>query len=128
MINFTRRQLAEYAAAELAAGREGVMDQLAAYLVDTGRSKEATLLVRDIETALQGRGVVVADVTSAYGLGEAERSAITKLLEEKYVTKQVYLHELVDPSLLGGIKIRAASEEYDGSLQRKINRLKTVKV
>ena len=60
MAQLTRRQLAQYGAAELLNGNMAVVQELAAYLVETKRSKEADMLVRDIESALADQGVIVA--------------------------------------------------------------------
>ena len=68
MTTLSRRHLAQYAAEKLAQGDRSVVEQLAAYLVASRRTKEAELLVRDIERWLETNGVVVARVTSAHEL------------------------------------------------------------
>jgi F0F1-type ATP synthase delta subunit len=69
----SRRKIAAYAADKLAAGAASkkVLSEVAAYLIEMRRTREIDLLVRDIEDALEVRGIVVADVTSAYPLTEA---------------------------------------------------------
>ena len=64
----SRRSLAEYIADRLVAGDTTVIEQLAAYLIETRRTKQVDLYVSDIEYALIDRGVVIADVTSAHHL------------------------------------------------------------
>lgn len=127
MIRYTRRQLALYVADALSRGEE-VIPQLAAYLIESGRTKEAGLLVWDIEKVLEKHGTVVAKTTSARELDEAERADIEDLLKSRYNAKQVVMKTSVDETLLGGVVIRTASDEFDGSLQRSINRLKALKV
>ena len=128
MIQFTRRQLAGYAAEQLLAGNSAVINELASYLFETKRTKEVPLLVRDIESALQDSGVLVADVAGAHGLDDKSRSEVSALLQQKYGTAHIQLREHVDPSLLGGLTIRTADEAFDGSLRRSINQLKAMKV
>ena len=53
----SRRALAQHTAEQLLAGDKQALPRLAAYIVDAGRRKEATLIARDIERALLGHGV-----------------------------------------------------------------------
>lgn len=126
MTYITRRQLAQYAAAELLSGNDRVVQQLAAYLVAERRTKEAESLVRDIEDALAQQGLVVADVTSTYELDTATRAAIATLLQQHTGSPNVHLKESVDDTLLGGVLIRTPGEVFDGTIRRKINELKAV--
>lgn len=127
MTRYTRRQLALYAANALLKG-DDVIPRLAAYLIESKRTKEADLLVWDIEKVLERRGTVVARVASAHELDEVDRAGIEKLLYMRYNAKDVVLKADVDASLLGGVVVRTASDEFDGSIKRSINRLKALKV
>ncbi len=128
MAYFTRRRLAGYVSEQLIAGNSQIIEQLAAYLHESGRAKEVDLLVRDIENALEERGVVLAKTSSAFGLDDSTRLDVKAMLEKRYDSRNVLIEDVVDPTLLGGIKIRTAGEEFDGSLKRKINRLRAMKV
>ena len=128
MIRFSRRQLAVYAAKSLAKGDTDVMRQLGAYLVDSGRTKELPLLVSDIEKALEGEGLLLARISSARELDQAEETAIEQLLQARHGLKEIQLEKHVDPDLLGGVVIRSAKDEFDGSLKRSIKRLKALNV
>lgn len=128
MAYFTRRRLAGYVSEQLIAGNSQIIEQLAAYLHESGRAKEVDLLVRDIENALEERGVVLAKTSSAFGLDDSTRLDVKAMLEKRYDSRNVLIEDVVDPTLLGGIKIRTAGEEFDRSLKRKINRLRAMKV
>lgn len=128
MLRLSRRNLALYAADQLEAGKTEVVEQLAAYLVATRRTKEAELLVRDIEKALEKRGTVVAHVASAYALDETQKAEVEALLKKRYDAQRIAVDTIVDEHLLGGIVIGTANDEFDGSLRRNINRLKSIKV
>lgn len=127
MVNFSRRELANYAAEQILAKNKDIVNQLASYLHETGRTKEVNLLVRDINSALADKGFISADVSSQHALDEATRSELKTLLSKRYKTNDISINELIDLNLLGGVKIRTAHEEFDGSLRRKINRLKATK-
>lgn len=127
MVNFSRRRLANYAAEQILAKKKDIVTQLAAYLHDTGRTKELDLLVRDINNALADKNLVLAEVSSARELDNASREELNTLLSKRYKTNDINISESIDLNLLGGVKIRTAHEEFDGSLKRKINRLKLIK-
>ncbi|NLN61594.1 MAG: F0F1 ATP synthase subunit delta [Myxococcales bacterium] len=125
---FSRRQLANYVADQLLAGRSAVIDELAAYLVETRRIKEADTLVMSIESALLMRGVLVAEVSSTRPLSDSTRTLIASKLRQAFQTQTLHLRERTDPSLLGGILVRTADHEMDGTLRHALNQLKALKV
>lgn len=118
----SRRKMADYAADAIISGQppKVVLQQLAAYLVTANRTREQELLVRDIETALAMRGLVVADVTSARSLTATLEQDIKKMTG----ASQVQLRERHDPSVLGGVRIDVAGKRFDGTLRHKLNALK----
>ena len=118
----SRRKLAQYAAKRLVEGEKTglVLKDVAAFLIDARRTREVELIVRDIETALAERGVIVADVTSAFPLTESIKDEVKKLVGGK----QLVLRETVDPSVLGGIRLETPGKRLDATLQRKILALK----
>jgi len=118
----SRKKIAEYAAARLAKGDDvkAVLREVAAFLIDTRRTRELDLLVRDIEFALSGHGIVIADVTSAYPLSDELKKSIKELVGGK----QLILRETVDAEVLGGIRLVTPGERLDATLKRKIQALK----
>ncbi|MEO8033641.1 MAG: ATP synthase F1 subunit delta [Acidobacteriota bacterium] len=69
-------------------------------------------------------GVVVADVRSAHTLSEAEIADLQKTLQRK-VGKDVEIHLVTDPALLGGFVAKIGSEIYDASVSGKIQKFRT---
>lgn len=122
----SRRKLAAYAVEKILSGtpKKTVIKELAAYLVDTGRTREAELIVRDLEDALAERGVVVANVVTARPLTTAAKTEIQKLVG----AKNLQLREAVDPEVLGGIRIELPGQRFDGTIRHKLNALKANKV
>lgn len=121
-MRLSRRKIATYAADQLLTGvstRE-VLRSIAAYLVDARRTRELTLLVRDIEDVLAARGHVVADVTSAHPLSETLKAEIKDLVGGS----TLQLRELVEPDLLGGVRIDVPGKRYDGTIRRKLTALR----
>jgi ATP synthase F1 delta subunit len=125
-MKFTRRQLANYAADQLISGHRTALAAVAEHLYTTGRANQIDLLTRDIQAALEARGVIMADITSAHVLDTSTREDLRAMLEKRYHSSDISLAEHVDSTLLGGVVVRTADEEYDGSIRRNINRLKAL--
>jgi F-type H+-transporting ATPase subunit delta len=118
----SRRKIAAHVADSLVAGTPAakVLQSVAAHLVDTGRTREIELLVRDIEEALAARGIVVADVASAHPLTDTLKAQIAEFVGGK----SLQLRESIDPSLLGGVRVDIPGKRFDGTLRRKLTALK----
>ena len=76
----SRRKLAKYAAEQLLAGNDAVLEEIAGFLVHEKQEREVELLARDIEVELAERGTVVATVESATPLDAVTKDAIKRLL------------------------------------------------
>lgn len=122
----SRRKLATFVAEKLLAGasKQAVLRELAAYLIDTGRTREMELIVREIEDVLADRGVVVADIASARPLTDSTRAEVSKAIG----AKNIQLREKVDESLLGGVRIDLPGKRFDGSIRHKLNALRAKQV
>lgn len=72
----------------------------------------------------QHRGVVSAEVTSATPLSDSQRDAISAALRGS-LGKAPEITTRVDPSILGGLRVRVGSRLYDASLKTRLDHLKT---
>jgi F0F1-type ATP synthase delta subunit len=124
----SRRKIAAYCAERLIANDSTVTTQLAAYLVDERRTRETDLIVRDIESALAQRGVMVADVASTTELSSGVRKEIEKFLADTHDIDAVHLREALDPELLGGVKVTTPEAQFDATIRRKLTTLKASKL
>lgn len=121
----SRRKLAEYVAGRVIKGdAKKALDELAAFLVETRRTDELELLVRDIEQELADHGVVVADITTAHPLSDSLKEGIKELVGGK--TLQV--RETIDESVLGGVRVDIPGKRFDGTIRRKLTALKAKQV
>ena len=116
----SRTKLAGYVVSQLESGRSDVMRELAAYLIETKRTREAELLIREVTEQFERRGIVAADVTSAEPIDEALRAQIAELVG----AKRLELSETVDTSVLGGIRVTTASRRLDATLAHRLNLLR----
>lgn len=157
----SRRKLAKYAAEQLLAGNDAVLEEIAGFLIYEKHEREVELLARDIEVELAERGTVVATVESARALDEATKGAIKKLLAsnsgmrdsrrasgdaraaeqlspddsirapETDASSQninVLLRESIDPTLIGGFKLRTPTATLDATIAKKLNDLRAKKI
>ncbi len=61
-------------------------------------------------------------VTTAISLSAKQLATLTTQLEKKY--GKIALEKVVDPQVLGGIKIRIGSQEFDATLKQKFESVK----
>ncbi|MDR3512685.1 MAG: F0F1 ATP synthase subunit delta [Caulobacteraceae bacterium] len=69
------------------------------------------------------RGVVSAQVTTAIKLTAAQAKGLQAALRQA-LGKDPEIETRVDPSILGGVKVRVGSRLYDASLKSKLDSLK----
>lgn len=123
----SRRAIAEHIAERLLAGdsQEKLTKQVAAYLIENRRTKELSLMVRDIQYYLAEKGHVAGTVTAAAELSEATQKAIQSFTQSETGATKVHLDTIVDPTVLGGIRLSIPGKELDTTISRKITLLKT---
>lgn len=127
-MRLSRRQIAQYAADRLQADDAAVLAQLAAHLVETKRTNEVDLIVRDIEDALEQRGIVIADVATARNLDAKLQHSIAQFIKAMTDASSVHIRASTDESLIGGVRVRTPQAEYDASVQRALTKLQAMKV
>ena len=125
MAGFSRRKLAEHAATRLVRGdaRKAVVKELAAYLIVHHRTAEAELVTRDIDSALASLGHVSAVATSARALTDATKQEIMAYVKAQTDAKNVNLAEVIDESLIGGVKIEYPGHQLDMTIKAKLEKL-----
>lgn len=118
----SRRKLSMYAADRIEKGETSqVLAELAAYLIESKRTREAEMVVRAIEDELSNRGIVIATVTSAHPRGDDLNEILRKLIG----ADKLYIQKTVDPTLLGGIRIDMPGRRIDATLRRKLTKLRS---
>ncbi len=122
----SRRKLAQYVVeqTERKVPLAAVLRELAAYLIDTNRIREVELMIRAIEDAYAERGIVLAHVTTATELTAALRNDIERMIGARQVT----IESIVDPRVIGGVRIETPGAVLDATLQRKLLALGQAKV
>src|SRR5699024_4592165 len=68
--------------------------------------------------------IAAATVYSVRELSEEEQNKLEASFKEQLNKESVSINNIVDPSILGGMRIRVGNTIYDGSISNKLNRLK----
>ena len=122
----SRRKLSQYVAKRIMAGDpvKDVVRELAAYLIETHRLREAELIIRDIETTLLSHGTAVATVTSARALSAEAKKSLEMFIKDQYpAIDEVALKEQIDPSLIAGMKLVLPDRQLDASVKTRLEKL-----
>ena len=132
MKSVSRRKLAKYAAEQILAGNDAVLEEIAGLLIYENHEREIDLLVRDIEVELAERGEIVASVESARALDDSTRRKIEQFLttvaSDKNSKPKVSLRESIDPTLIGGFKLQTPTATLDATVSKKLNDLRAKKI
>lgn len=128
----SRRKLAKYAAEQIITGNDTIMEEIASLLVYEKRQREIELLVRDVEAELAEHGEIVASVESARKLDVDTKREIEKYLMSVVSANnnksKVTLKESIDPTLIGGFKLRTPTATLDATIAKKLNDLRAKKI
>ena len=128
----SRRKLAKYAAEQILAGNDAVLEEIAGLLIYEKHEREVDLLVRDIEAELAENGEIVASVESARALDDNTRRKIEQFLATAASSKnskpKVSLRESIDLTLIGGFKLQTPTATLDATVSKKLNDLRAKKI
>ncbi|HUD11222.1 MAG TPA: F0F1 ATP synthase subunit delta [Candidatus Saccharimonadia bacterium] len=116
----SRAQVASYIAEKLPRERKAATLQAAAWLIDTKRAGQARYLARDVAQALAGRGYSLVQITSARPLDGRARDAIERYVKSQTGTRELELETMLDPSLVGGVRIETPGMVHDASVRHML--------
>lgn len=123
----SRRALADFVVSAYQRGDDmkPIVMQLAAHLVETRRTKELTMIVRDVEYALADIGVISGVVTSAFDLEAQAKEAISDYIASVTKAKTVSLAYQTDPGVIGGYSVALPGKELNHTVSHQLTQLKT---
>ena len=107
---------------------DGAFSSLNEYLVNMVKIMTEKRLAHAIPSALDGfslsydedRGIERVEAVSAIALEERQINAL-KIKLEKLTGKQIIIKNTVDPSILGGMKLRYMGVQLDGSVKTRLD-------
>jgi F-type H+-transporting ATPase subunit delta len=106
------------------AGLSATTRKFLGLLAANGRAGALGAVIAAFERlSAEARGVVAAQVTTALPLTDAQSKGVAQALRQA-LGKDPEIETRVDPSILGGIKVRVGSRLFDASLRSKLDSLK----
>ena len=107
-----------------AAGVHAVTLKFIGVLCRNNRASALPMVVAEFRRlAAERRGAVAAEVTTATALTAAQQKGVAASLRTA-LGKDPEITTVVDPKILGGIKVRVGSRLFDASLKSKLDSLK----
>lgn len=101
--------------------------EVAAYLLDTGRTGQLNSLARDMVKERVLDGIVEVTAVSAHVLTDAVRADIRAQVEQLYPNaKQIIINDRVDANVVGGVRLEFPEQQLDLSVRNKLNRFKAL--
>jgi len=99
--------------------------EIAAYLMSEHQTEDLNSIIRDVIAYRNEKGYIEANVLSAYPISSDVRMDIKKYIHDLYPNaKHVMLNEVVDPSLVGGVRLEVGDRQLDFTVRAKLNSLK----
>src|SRR5690625_573324 len=94
-------------------------------LVERQRINAMTLVVEEfIQRYNDANDIAHAIVYSVRELTEDEKAQIEASLKKQLNKQSITIENVIQPSLLGGLRIRVGNTIFDGSISGKLNRMK----
>lgn len=98
---------------------------VAAYLLDAGRSGELASIMRDVMAYRTEQGQVEVLAVCAHPLTDSVRSIIREKIAEQYPdASTIMVSEILDPGVIGGVRLELANQQLDLTVRAKLNRFK----
>ncbi len=95
-------------------------------LCENGHIRSLPLCISEFMRLLKVKqNTVSADIYSAIELSDSQKDAICKKLS-KTTGKNILPRYIIDPSLIGGVKIDIEGKTYDGSIKNRLHDIKDV--
>jgi len=119
----TTNELAIFAVEQLESGTStsNLATRISAFLLEERRSRDMPVVLRAIDEELSRRGASQVMITSAHAVSETIKKQLAELLE----VKNPVFSEIIDPSVIGGVKARSGESEIDLTVRGRLNRFKT---
>jgi F-type H+-transporting ATPase subunit delta len=108
----------------------GLAQQFFHVVVKNGRAAAIPVVIQAFLNLLAAhRGEVVAQITAAHALTDAQQEMIASALQQALSAsgvKKIIISAKVDANVLGGMMVQIGSSLYDGTLKGKLQKLSQV--
>jgi hypothetical protein len=114
----TRTQVAAALAERLGHDRRNTVREAAAWLVATGRARQARYLAAHLEA----KGYVMVRVTTARPLDHQAKQELEHFIKRQTGARQLELESVVNPEVVGGAQIETPLMMLDATIRTKLAR------
>ena len=98
---------------------------IAAYLLDEGRTAELESLLRDVIACRADQGIIEVMAVSAHELTDAARRDIEQLVRDNFPSVQrIIVDHRLDSSVVGGLRLELVDRQLDTTVRDKLDRFK----
>lgn len=120
----SRKKIAEHIAQSITSKSDQgpVLVMVAGYLIANQRVKEIDLIMDEVSYELQSYGIVNAQVSTSEKLLADTRSNLMSFISEQTGAKNVFLDEIPDPSIIGGMRLKLPRVTLDSTINNKLNK------
>lgn len=102
-----------------------VAREVAAYLLAEGRVRDLESVLRDVQADWAKAGHVEVLAASAHPLEAGTRADIEQQIKKLYPkATQIIVTEVLDPAVIGGVRLSLANQQLDLSVEAKLNKFK----
>lgn len=126
--SYSRSKVADYAVSSISEGSDAkkLAHQLAAYLVESGRTDDVNSLARDIlQLRADKSGIVEVTAIVSHELDSSSRDQIEKTVRAVQPnTKKVIINQQIDSSAIGGIRLEFANALLDSTVDARLAALR----
>lgn len=99
--------------------------ELAAYLLSERRTGELDSILRDVRADWAKAGYIEVVARSAYELADTVQTDIKRQAQSLYpAAKQIVISQVLDPEVIGGVRLTIIDRQLDLSIETTLNRFK----
>ena len=105
---------------------DSVLSKSIIFMRDKSLMSKKKEILKSLEDIIdKEEGIVKAKVSTSSKLNEKMEQEVKESIKKKYKAKEVILESIINPKLLGGIKIEIGDDIIDTTLANKIHQLQT---
>ena len=118
----SRTQVAAALADRLVDNRRKSIRQAAAWLVSTGRARQARYLARDVAAHLEAKGYLLVRVTTSRQLDHQARERLEHFIKRETGARELEFDTVISPDVIGGVQIETPLAGLDATIKTKLSR------
>jgi len=98
---------------------------IAGYLLAEKRTADLDSLMRDIQQIRADQGIVEVNAITSHELSSNSIAEIKSTIKKNYPNaKTIIVNPVIDPDIVGGVRLTLANEQLDLSVRSKLNKFK----